>query len=168
MSPRRTRVLLFLLALLVGVVATLTLTVAASAIFGHKVVAIHSSSMEPTISDGDLIVARQVKPADIHPGDLMTFSEPQSGRTLTRRVRAIVELRDEVVFETKADAFDEVERFSLPIDGKVAQPRRKIPLVGYLAELAMGPGILIVIALAGLMIVAVVELSRRLRQQPRP
>ena len=98
----------------------------------------------------------------------MTFAEPQSGRTLTRRVRAIVELRDEVVFETKADAFDEVERFSLPIDGQVAQPRRKIPLVGYLAELAMGPGILIVIALAGLMIVAVVELSRRLRQQPRP
>ena len=59
--------MLFLLALLVGVVATLALTVAASAIFGHKVVAIHSSSMEPTLSDGDLIVARQVKPADIHP-----------------------------------------------------------------------------------------------------
>ena len=168
MSPAGTRVALFITAVLVGVVATLALTVAASAIFGHKVVAIHSSTMEPTLADGDLIVARQVEPADVNAGDLMTFAEPDTGRTLTRRVRAIVETGDEVVFETKADSLDEVERFSLPMNGQVAEPRRKIPLVGGVTELALVPGILVVLALCGLLTVAAVALSRRLRPRPRP
>jgi len=168
MSSRRTRVLLFGTALLLGVVVTLALTVAASAVFGHKVVAINSSSMEPTLSDGDIIVARQVQPADIDPGELMTFAEPETGQTITRRVRAIVETGDEVVFETKADALDEVERFSLPVDGQVAEPRRKIPFVGYLAELSLGLGVLVVIAVVCLVVAATVALSRRVRRRPQP
>ena len=168
MSETGTRVLLFVTALLFGVVATLALTIAASAIFGHKVVAIHSSDMEPTLSDGDVIVARQGEPADVNAGDLMTFAEPETGDTLTRRVRAIVETGDEVVFETKADSLDQVERFSLPVDGQVAEPRRKIPLLGYVTEMALVPGILAVIALTALMTAAAVVLSRRLRRLPRP
>jgi signal peptidase len=154
--------------LLLGVIATLALTVAASAVFGHKVVAIHTSEMEPTLSDGDVIVARQVQPAAIDPGELMTFAEPETGDTITRRVRAIVETGGEVVFETKADALDEVERFSLPVDGQVAEPRRKIPLVGYLTELSLGLGALVVLAVVGLVVTAAVALSRRVRRRPRP
>jgi signal peptidase len=167
MSSRRTRAGLFVAALLLGVIATLAATVAASAIFGHKVVANKDSSMEPVLSDGDLVVARQVQPADIDPGELMTFSEPETGDTITRRVRAIVETGEEVVFETKADALDEVERFSLPLDGQVAEPRRKIPLVGYIADLSVGLAALVVIALTGLVVLTAVALSRRVRQ-PRP
>ena len=37
-------------------------------------------------------------------------------------------------FETKADALQGVKRFSLPADGQVAQPRRRIPLVGYVTD----------------------------------
>ena len=168
MSPRATRAVLFLTALLFGVVATVTLTVAASAIFGHKVVANESSVMEPTLSDGDLVVARQLPPDEIDPGELMTFSEPETGELITRRVRAIVETGDEVVFEAKGDASTRVERFSLPIEGQVAQPRRKIPLVGYVAALPFGLLLLALIPTVGLTIVAGVELSRRLRRQPRP
>jgi signal peptidase len=168
MSETGTRVLLFVAAVAVGVVATLALTVAASAVFGHKVVAIHSSTMEPTLSDGDIIVARQGEPADVNAGDLMTFAEPETGRTLTRRVRAIVETGDEVVFETKADSLDEVERFSLPIDGQVAEPRRRIPLVGNLGEALTGPAALLVVPLLALLGFAAIQLSRRLRRQPRP
>ena len=167
MSETRQRVVLFLTALLVGVFATLALTVAASAIFGQKVVAIHSSTMEPTLSDGDIIVARQVQPADVNAGDLMTFAEPETGRTLTRRVRAIVETGDEVVFETKADNLDEVERFSLPIDGQVAEPRRRIPLAGNLGEALLGPGALLLIPFLVLLGIGTAELSRRLKPQPR-
>jgi len=168
MSPRRERVYLFLTALLFGVVATVTLTVAASAIFGHKVVANESSLMEPTLSDGDLVVARQGKPDDVDPGELMTFAEPETGEFITRRVRAIVETGDEVVFETKADARDDIERFSLPIDGQVAEPRRKIPLIGYVAALPFGLLLLAVIPTVGVTIIAGVVLSRRLRGQPQP
>ena len=168
MNPRAERALLFLTALLFAVVAMVTLTVAASALFGHKVVAHKSSSMEPTLSDGDLIVARQELPADIDPGELMTFSEPETGETITRRVRAIVETGDRVVFETKADALEQVERFSLPVDGQVAEPRRKIPLVGYVAALPFGLLLLALIPTVGLTIMAAVVLSRRLRPQPQP
>ena len=168
MSLRATRAALFLTALLFGVVATLTLTVAASAVFGHKVVANESSSMEPTLSDGDLIVARQVQPDDIDPGGLMTFSEPETGESITRRVRAIVETGDEVIFETKADALEQVERFSLPVDGQVAEPRRKIPLVGYVAALPFGLLVLALVPTVGLTVLAAVELSRRLRRQAQP
>ena len=168
MSQRPTRFILFLAALLIGLLGTLGITVAASAIFGHKIVAIESSAMEPTLSDGDLVVARQVQPADIDPGELMTFSEPETGESITRRVRAIVETGDEVVFETKADALETVERFSLPADGQVAEPRRKIPLVGYLAELPLGVALLTVIAVVGLVVVLAIALSRSLRGQARP
>ena len=154
--------------MLFGVVATITLTVAASAIFGHKVVPNESRSMEPTLSDGDLIVARQQPPAEIDPGELMTFSEPETGELITRRVRAIVETGDEVVFETKADALTGVERFSLPIEGQVAEPRRIIPLVGYVAALPFGLLLLALIPTVGLTVLAGVELTRRLRPQPRP
>jgi signal peptidase len=168
MSESPNRVLLFLVAMLVGLLATLGLTVAASAVFGHKVFAVDSSSMEPALSDGDIVIARQVEPADVDPGELMTFSEPESGESITRRVRAIVETGDEVVFETKADNLDEVERFSLPIDGQVAEPRRKIPLVGYITEMPLVVALALAIALVGLTVAGVVALSRRLRRQPRP
>ena len=168
MSEGPDRVLLFLTATLVGLLATLGLTVAASAIFGHKVFAIDSSSMEPVLSDGDIVVARQVKPADVDPGELMTFSEPESGESITRRVRAIVETGKEVVFETKADNLDEVERFSLPIDGQVAEPRRKIPLLGYVTEMPLIAALALAIALVGATVAAAVALIRRLRRQPQP
>ena len=168
MSARRDRFGLFVAALLLGAVGTLALTVGASAIFGHKVVANDSSSMEPTLSDGDLLIARQTQPPDIEPGDLMTFSEPGADNTITRRVRAIVETGDEVVFETKADALQAVERFSLPVDGQVAVPRRKIPLVGYVAELPLPAALAVVLAAVALMVVTAVVLSRRVRRQPQP
>jgi signal peptidase I len=167
-SERPTRLILFLAAVLIGMLGTLGLAVAASAIFGHKIVAIESTSMEPTLSEGDLVVAREVLPADIDPGELMTFSEPETGETITRRVRAIVETGDEVVFETKADALSGVERFSLPVDGQVAEPRRKIPLAGYLAELPPVAALLVVFAVVGLVVALGVAVNRRLRQQPRP
>lgn len=168
MSERRTQVLLFLTALFVGVIATLAMTVAASALFGQKVVAIHSTTMEPTLSDGDIIVARQVEPRDVDPGELMTFSEPETGRTLTRRVRAVVETGDEVVFETKADALDQVERFSLPLDGQIAEPRRRIPLAGNFFDALLGPAALVLLPLLVLLYLGTAELSRRLRPLPRP
>ena len=168
MSDTRTRAGLFIAAVLIGVVGTIGLTLAASAIFGHKIVAVHSGSMEPTLHDGDLIVARELQPADIDPGELMTFSEPETGETLTRRVRAIVETGDEAIFETKADAVTQVGRFSLPVNGQVAQPRRRIPLIGYVTELPLGVALLVALAAIALVVVTVVVLSRRLRPEPRP
>ena len=168
MSSGRDRVGLFAAALLLGMVGTLALTVAASALFGHKVVANNTSAMEPTLKDGDLVVARQVQPSEIDPGELMTFSEPETGETITRRVRAIVETGDEVVFETKADARAGVERFSLPVDGQVAVPRRRIPLVGYVADLPLAAALAVVVGAIALLVVTAVALSRRVRRRPPP
>jgi len=50
--PRRQAAMLFLTAIVAGALATLAVTLAASAIFGHKVIAVSDSAMEPTLSEG--------------------------------------------------------------------------------------------------------------------
>ena len=49
--------MLFLTAIVAGALATLAVTLAASAIFGHKVIAVSDSAMGPTLSEGDLLIA---------------------------------------------------------------------------------------------------------------
>jgi signal peptidase I len=156
-APEPRRVAIFAAAAAVGVLATLALTLLASLIVGQKLVVIGSSTMEPALSDGDLLVERQVSPDEAEEDDIVTFSEPGTGRSLTRRVEAVQATGDTVRFVTRGDSSDTFERFSLPAGGRIGIPTRKIPLAGELA----GPLGLLLLVAAGLAALAAVELSRR-------
>lgn len=159
-APKPRQVGIFVGAALAGLLATLLLTLLASLLIGQKLVVIDSKTMEPAISDGDLLVERQVSPAEAEQGEIVTISEPGTGRSLTRRVEAVAPAGERVRFITKADAGETFERFSLPADGQIGVPTRRVPLVGTLA----GPIGLILLPVLILLALAVVELSRRDRR----
>ncbi|HKG35293.1 MAG TPA: signal peptidase I [Solirubrobacterales bacterium] len=156
-APKPAHVAVFAAAAAAGLLATLALTILASLVVGHKLVVIGSSTMEPALSDGDLVIERQVAPGDAEVGDIVTFSEPVTGRSLTRRVEAVAETSGRVGFVTKGDSSPTFERFSLPADGQIGIPTRKVPLAGDLSGLT-GLFVLLAFVLLG---VAAVALSRR-------
>jgi signal peptidase I len=153
-QPRQAGV--FVAAAIAGAVATLLLTILASLLIGQKVVSIESSEMEPALSDGDLLIEREVSPAEADVEDIITFSEPGTGRELTRRVQEVAVARNRVGFITRGDSSDSFERFSLPAEGKIGIPTRKVPLLGNVS----GPLALLVLLAIALAAVAVVAVSR--------
>lgn len=161
LTPRRAR--LALAGLLAGFLLTLLLTLLASLLAGQKLVVVGSGSAEPVLSDGDLVVERQASPSEAKTGDLITFSEPGSGRTITHRVQRVEVLPDRVLFLTRGDSSPTFERFSLPADGEIGVPIRRIPFAGDIADLTGGPAALVLLALLGAGALAAAGLSRRAR-----
>ena len=156
-APEPREVGIFAGAAVVGLLATIALTLLVSLMIGQKLVVIGSSTMEPEISDGDLLIEREVSPAEAERGEIVTFSEPATDRSLTRRVVAVAPAGQRVRFLTRADSAETFERFSLPADGQIGVPTRKVPLVGNLA----GPLGFVVLAVLILLAIAAAELSRR-------
>ena len=61
----------------------------ATQLFGFRVLAVQSGSMEPAISAGDFVVARPVAPASVDEGDVIVFQSTQ-GIAIAHRVMGIV------------------------------------------------------------------------------
>ena len=68
-------------------------------------------------------------------------------------------------FETRAKASPEIERFSVAADGQVAEPLRRIPLLGQLGDALLSATALILVPLIALLALGCVELSRRFRSE---
>jgi signal peptidase len=157
---------IFAICVVAGFAITLTLTVVASLAIGQKLIVIGSGSEEPYLKKGDVVIERQVHPTEADVGDLITFSEPGTGRTLTHRVRKITRQGPVISFVTQGDSSPTLERFYAPADGEIGVPVRRIPFAGDLADLLGGPWGLVLVPLFGVGMLAGVEFSRRRRDQP--
>ena len=112
-----------LFATCIGVVAIRSLGMGTAVVAG--------ASMEPTISDGSLVLLEPVASSLIARGDIIAFD--QSGRTTTRRVIAVDAANvAEPMFTTKADANAVPDPEPVHFAGSVALYRAAIPLLGYL------------------------------------
>lgn len=148
-SPQRL-VAIFLGTALGGALATVILTTLFSLTVGQKMVVIDSSSMEPALSEGDLVVEREIHPAEANVGDIITFSEPGTGRTTTHRVRALRPRGGRVAFVTQGDSSGTVERFSVPADGEIGVAVRRVPVLGTVWDSLGGPLSLLIVPLLAL------------------
>ena len=117
----------------------LLLTVAASVLIGERAVVVLSGSMEPAFSPGDVLIERSVEPREVEVGQVVTFHEPGSDRSITHRVRRIERRGSKLVFTTKGDADNSIQRWSIDASGELGQPVRMIPAIGHLAMLAKTP-----------------------------
>lgn len=160
-SPRLRRLALLVAWVPVGILATLVLTIAASLLIGQKLVVIGSDSQEPSLSDGDVAIERQVHPDEVKVGQIITFSEPGTGHELSHRVKAVRILEGRTALLTKGDSSPTYERFTLPDEGEVGVVIRRIPFAGRIADLLGGPLALILLPLAILAVAGGIELSRR-------
>lgn len=143
-----------------GFVAALLLAVAGSLLVGARPVVVLSGSMEPAFSAGDVLIERGVEPRQVKVGQVVTFREPGTERMMTHRVRTIEARGARLVFTTKGDADNGVQRWAIDPGDELGQPVWRIPVIGYVAMLAKTPLGLVAIVLLPLLLVAAWEIYR--------
>jgi len=92
-----------------------------------RILVVLSSSMEPLMHPGDLVVVK--KTSDIKIGDVVAFSDPTGKRDLLITHR-IVEINEKEI-KTKGDAVEEADPFSLKPDKVYGKLVFGVPYMGY-------------------------------------
>lgn len=144
----------------IAFVGALSLTVAGSLLVGERAVVVLSGSMEPAFSPGDLLIEQSIEPSEVKIGQVVTFREPGTDRSITHRVRQVEAKGSRLVFTTKGDADNSVERWSIAANGELGQPVRRIPAIGHLAMLAKTPLGLLGIVILPLLLLGSWEILR--------
>ena len=149
-------------ALVLAAAATGTLLAGVVAMgFGFRVLVDRSDSMLPAIAAGDVVVVRMVRPADVRPGDVVTFRDPQhDGRLITHRVVAMKSEGSRVAFVTRGDANTGVERWGIERGGALGRLALRIPRVGYAVAWLATPAIRIAAVSGGAVLIGIALLRR--------
>ncbi len=121
--------------------------------FGWSVDAIVSGSMEPELKVGAVVITRPVDAEEIRVGDIITFYSPLSEKMTSHRVIA-TEGGSPFHFQTKGDANEDADPFSVPAENVVGEVCFHIPYLGYVAQFVKTPlGFLLTLCLPGLIII---------------
>ena len=80
-----------------------------------------TDSMLPEISSGDLIITKQIDPADVKVGDVISFFDPagNGSSVVTHRVIEIVTENGETKWRTRGDHNNTEDRVAVPFDNLV-------------------------------------------------
>ncbi|MFC1939140.1 signal peptidase I [Chloroflexota bacterium] len=122
---------------------------------GWRVDAVLSGSMEPELKVGSLVVTCPVEPETIVVGDIITFRPVSVGENLiTHRVTGTGH-SSSLYFETKGDANNKPDPFTVPAQNLVGKICFHAPSWGYLTEFLKTPfGFLFAIVIPGIIIIA--------------
>lgn len=98
---------------------------------------VRSHSMQPGIDSGDVVIVREVDPATVRAGAVITFRSPteagtHSGTVVTHRVIDVIRREDGHYFRTKGDANENPDPVLVPADDIVGRVVLTIPEVGHL------------------------------------
>lgn len=120
-------------------------------LFGYSMLTVQSGSMEPTISEGDVIIVEEVKDLeDLEEGDIITFHTVIDMKSVinTHRIVEITEEGDMIQFITKGDANEEADLSVVGSGNVIGKYSLRIPKVGLVLDfLSTSMGFLIVIVL---------------------
>ena len=107
--------------------------------FGWRVDAISSGSMEPQLPTGSLVVTHPVESDAIVVGDMITFRlSTVSENMITHRVIGIGH-NSPLHFQTKGDANDYPDPFTVPARNLIGKICFHVPYVGYITEFLKTP-----------------------------
>ena len=128
--------------------------------FGWRVDAVLSGSMEPQVMTGSLVVTRPVEPEAIAVGDIITFRQAAAAETLiTHRVTGIGQ-SSFLYFETKGDANDKPDPFTVPARNMVGKVCFHAPYWGYATEFLKTPvGFIFALVIPGSILIAMYAIS---------
>jgi signal peptidase len=162
----------FLKAVLTGIAAALALAFVASTVLGFQHFTVMSGSMEPTISPGDVVVDKRIRPVTARIGDIVTFRDPKSTeRLITHRITAMRVADGTVFFTTKGDANNDVQKWTAPASGSVGRVELAVPKAGYLLFWIGRPWGRITLIVLPLLLLGAYEVRQTLRgddDSPRP
>ena len=106
---------------------------------GWRVNTVLSSSMEPALKVGSLVVTRPVEPEKVEVGDMITFNPVSVGENMiTHRVIGIA-MNSPIHFATKGDASDKPDPVTVPEQNVIGKICLHIPYWGYFAEFLKTP-----------------------------
>jgi len=127
--------------------------------YGWRLDAVLSSSMEPRLNVGGLVITRPVEPDQIKVGDIILFHSPLGGRLTTHRVTDI-KMTSPLHFQTKGDANEDPDPFIVPAENVVGRVCLHVPYLGYLAQFVKSRlGFLLALYLPGIIIVILEGIS---------
>jgi len=122
--------------------------------FGWRVDTVYSSSMEPELKVGGVVVTRPVEAEKIRVGDIITFRSPLNEKMTTHRVIAVNE-GSPLYFQTKGDANEEPDPFVVVAQNIAGKICFHIPYLGYAIHFIKTPlGLVLTLCLPGLLIIA--------------
>jgi signal peptidase I len=150
-----------------GFAGGVLLAIALPLAFGGRPLVVLSGSMEPTLSTGDVVVVKRVRPEDAHAGDVVTYRNPE-GSLVTHRVRAVRRHAARFELVTKGDANNASERWTMHADGELSRAVYRVPLAGrLLARTSSREGKLALIV-APLLLLGAWEIRRIWRPRESP
>jgi signal peptidase len=115
------------------VVVTILLVSVGPRVLPYQTYFVRSGSMEPTIGTGSMVVLTKVDGAQLQPGDIITFKNPDNESVLvTHRIVEIETTDQGRVFVTKGDANADVDTWRVPASGTGWRYKFNIPVIGYI------------------------------------
>jgi signal peptidase len=144
----------------VGVLLTVLLTRSdkAPSIMGYSVFRVMTGSMEPTIPVNSLIVTHETDPAELEPGDIITFysGDPLlDGAVNTHRIVSVSQVGEKYTFVTRGDANNVDDSYQTEQSDVIGQVVFVSCFLGALVRLLSNPLIFIPIILLPLVMMLV-------------
>lgn len=141
---------------LVGAVVVLAVLLLGGRLLGWQVFTVVSGSMEPVYHVGDLLYVRPTDPADLQPGDVITFVMNEQLVVGTHRIVEVEDTGERLYFYTKGDANAAMDAAPVAQENVLGTPVFSIPLLGYVAAFVQQPpGSYVAVAVGAVLLVLV-------------
>ena len=127
-------------------------------VFGCRIYAVLSGSMNPAFDTGSLVFVRPAEPRTIAVGDIITFSG-RSGNMLTTHRVVDINSAEELEFTTRGDANNADDPNPVPASHVVGRVHGSLPYLGYLMGFARTRQGLILLVFAPAVFVILLELG---------
>lgn len=140
---------------LVVAVVLLAIALAGVRLFGLQVYTVLSGSMEPAYHVGALLYDKKVDPAQLRPGDVITFMLDEETIVTHRIVEVVPDEEDPSVirFRTKGDANAAEDGSLVHYKNVLGAPVFTIPKLGYFANFVQQPpGLYVAIAFGAVLV----------------
>ena len=141
--------------LLVAAVVLLAIALVGVRLFGLQVYTVLSGSMEPAYHVGALLYDKKVDPAQLRPGDVITFMLDEETIVTHRIVEVVPDEEDPSVirFRTKGDANAAEDGSLVHYKNVLGTPVFTIPKLGYFANFVQQPpGLYVAIAFGAVLV----------------
>lgn len=118
-----------------GIVLTVGLSVLLLAVLGGAMMnlqaaVVRSGSMTPTIAQGAVVISESVPVASLQPGDVITRPAEGANGTVTHRLVSATREGDLYRMQTRGDANETSETWTIPADARLQRVRWVVPSVG--------------------------------------
>ena len=141
--------------LMAVVVGALGFLFVAPGLLGFRCVASYSSSMEPAIPAGSVLVVQAVPAIGVRAGDIITFTM-ERGDMVTRRVIEVCQPGGTLSFRTGGDAIGRPDAALVSAASVIGPVRFHVPFLAYLASfVTTWPGFLLTLVMPVVLLLAI-------------